>query len=117
MRISITDRLVRNRIPEGSQATFTANFYDDSSDTWVLSAPTTAKYRVDNPETCETITDWTTLTPATSISIALNGSTSVLRDQSKLEEPRRLTVKANDGLATQMMQVRDWWVVNAFGVS
>lgn len=116
MRITITDTLVRNRIPEGTQAQFTANFYDDS-DSWTLTAPTTAKYRVDNPLTGETITDWTTLSAASSISIALNGSQQTLRDGCALEEPRRLTVKANDGLSTQTLQVRDWIVTNQFGVS
>lgn len=116
MRISITDKLIRNRLPEGSQAQFTANFYDDT-DSWTLTAPTTAKYRVDNPQTGETLTDWTSLTPATSISIALNGSTQLLRNQGKCEEPRRLTVRGNDGLTTQTQITRDWWVTNAFGTS
>jgi len=112
MRISITDTLVRNRLLEGSVATFTANFYDDS-DSWTLTAPTSAKYRIDSVDTGEEIVGWTTLTPATSISIT--PAVQSLRDQCLDEEARRLTVRANEGLSTQTQQVHAFTLVNQFG--
>lgn len=112
--ITITAQFPRRRLSEGSQASFSASVY---SDAYVASAPTTAKYRIDCPESGETLTDWTSLTAASSMTISLNGSTQTLRDQGLSEERRRLTVMTDSGLSTQNVKTYDWYVSNAVGIS
>ena len=113
-QITITAQFPRRRLPEGSAASFTAKAFDDS---FTATAPTSASYRVDNPDTCENLIDWTTLSASTSMAISLNGATQLLRNQSCNEERRRLTVKLNDGLSTQTTKSYDWYITNALGVS
>lgn len=112
MKITITTDLVRNRVNESSAATFTASFYNDS---WTATAPTTARYRIDNPTNDTEILAWTTLTPATSNSIAVTGAQNAIVDNGCREERRQLTVQANAGLSTQFQVTRDWWVKNLAG--
>ena len=71
-QITITSLFPRRRLPEGSAASFTANAYTDA---YVASAPSTAKYRVDNPDTCENIIDWTSLTASTSMAAQSRSAT------------------------------------------
>ncbi len=115
MRITITSTFVRNRIPEGSAASFAVKVYDDATDVWSLSVPTSLQYRVDNPATGTQITDWTTVSADDEVTITLNGSAQLLSDQCNPEEPRQITVRANTGLSTQCQQSYRWAVVNAFG--
>lgn len=112
--VTITAQFPRKRIPEGTQASLTARFYDNS---YTLTAPTTAKYRIDNPENCQNLTDWVTLSPASSIAIIVDGTTQRLNDQGETEERRRITVMADAGLTTQTVKSYDWIIVNAFGVA
>ena len=112
LKIKITSDLVRNRVNESSSATFVANFYNDS---WVAVAPTTARYRIDNPDNNSEILGWTNLTPATSNSIVVTGAQNAIVYDVNREERRQITVEANASLSTQYQITRDWWIRNLAG--
>ena len=109
MRITVTDKLVARTVAEGSAVTFTVKFYADSSEPWTLTAPTTIRYRLDNPETGEQIIDWTTVSPASSVSITIAGTANTLvsyRDRAR----RELLIEADAGLSTQYRKTHRFWV-------
>lgn len=112
MKITITSDLVRNRVNESSSATFTARFYTDA---WVANAPTTARYRIDNPDNDTAILGWTSLTPATSNSIVVTGAQNAIVYNCSREERRQLTVECNAGLSTQYQICKDFWIKNLAG--
>lgn len=112
MRITLQAPIARNSIKERSSFTVTAKFYADTTDPWVLTAPTTVKYRVDCLETGYPVRDWTTLTAGTSVSIPIASSDTQIFDNTHRRERKQLTVKADDGLATQYQESMSWQVVN-----
>ena len=117
MRITIQSKLSRGAVQEGSAITLTAKFYDDASDPWTLSAPSTVRYRVDNMDTGSGVVDWTTATPATSVSIAITGAQNALQSQSDNFERYEITVQANAGLSTQYSETFNWKVLNVAGIT
>ncbi len=108
IRITITSKLVGNKVLEGSSFQAIASFYDDSSDVWSAATPTSARYRIDrvngDPNCWETILDWTTLTPATSNTITISGAQNAISDDCVYFELRQVTIQANAGLTTQFQQ-------------
>lgn len=121
MRITATSKLVNSRCNEASAFTLVANFWDDSADTWVAAIPTTAKYRVDrisnNPGCSSEVVGWTTLTPATSISIPITAANNAVQCTYAYQEPRQITVKANDALSTQVEETYRYNIVNLAGTT
>lgn len=119
MRISITSKLVNARVNESSAFTLVASFFDDSVDNWTASTPTSTKYRIDRingrPDCWQEVLGWTSLTPATSNSIAITAAQNAVQDQCRYEEKRQVTIKANDGLSTQYEQTFRYSVVNLAG--
>jgi hypothetical protein len=115
VRLTLTDRLVRDQTPESSAFTVTAKFWDDSTDVWTASTPTTARYRIDDPDTGSEILAWTSLTPATSISIDITATNNAIVDDSCSTERRQITVQANAGLSTQYQGTMDYWIRNLAG--
>jgi hypothetical protein len=109
----VTVKIPRLSVREGSAFTATAYFRDRA--TAASSTPTSAKYRVDCLTTRKQLTDWTALTPAGSIEIAMAGTHSDIQDDSNQYERKQLTVAGDYGLATQVMETATWQVVNAFG--
>jgi hypothetical protein len=112
LKITITTDLVASRVNESSAATFTANFYNDS---WTATAPTSARYRIDDPDNDTEVLAWTDLSPATSNSIAVTGAQNAIVDNCKKQERRQLTVQGDTGLSTQYQITRDWWIKNLAG--
>lgn len=112
MRITLQAPITQNTIKERSAFTVTSKFYSDSADPWTLTAPTTAKYRIDCLSTGYPVRDWTSLTPATSISVPISSSDNQIFDDTKRRERRLLTIKADDGLSTQYQETYDWDVIN-----
>jgi hypothetical protein len=120
VRVTLTDKLVASRTPERSAFTLTASFFDDTADTWTASTPTTADYRIDrvrsgDPSCYDEVRAWTTLTPATSIAIAITATDNVISDDDSREERRQVTVRANAGLATQYQGTKLYSVANVAG--
>lgn len=115
MRVTITDKLVSRTAVDGSAVSFAVKVYDDSTEPWVLTAPTTLQYRVDNPITGEVITEWTTVTPASSATVIVSGADNTVDgwQYTRLQ----LTVRANAGLSTVAVASREWFVRDIAGVS
>jgi hypothetical protein len=99
VEIRLTHQLARNRVPAGSTVPFAASFYNDAG---TLTAPTTARYRVYDTESgCELIA-WTTISPATTASISLPGTSL----ESECDRRVALQCEANTDLATQAQAVK-----------
>ena len=111
MRITLTDRLVARSTPEGAATAFAVKVYDDSTEPWVLTVPTSLRYRIDDPEYNCTILDWTTLTPDDDSTITVTGAQNSITGCSPRQR-RRLTVEANHGLSSVAVANREWFVVN-----
>ena len=117
MRIVIQNKLSRSGVDEGSAFTLTAKFYDDASDPWTLTAPTTIRYRIDNLSSGANILDWTTVSAASSASIVVTGAQNATQDQGLVSELHEMTVQADAGLSTQSAPSFRWKVVNLRGVT
>lgn len=119
MRITLTSKLVSAKVNEGSAFSLTASFFDDGSDVWTPVTPTTAKYRIDRVGSDATCSDevltWTTLTPATSISIPITATNNAVSWTYSAVEPRQVTVKVNDGLSTQSEEAYRYSLINLAG--
>ena len=111
MKVTITGDLVQNRVNERAACIFTARFYNDS---YVALAPTSARYRIDNPDSNTEIVGWQTLTPATSNTITVTGAQNAIVCDSSREERRQLTVEATH-TSTTWNATRDWWIKNLAG--
>jgi hypothetical protein len=114
LKITITGDLVANRVNEGSSATFTAAFFNNS---WTATAPTSARYRIDNPDNDTVVLDWTTLSPATTNSITVTGAQNAIVHNCSRDERRQLIVEGDTGLSTQYRITKDWWIKNLAGVT
>jgi hypothetical protein len=101
---------------EGAAIAFTVNCYTDTSEPWVLVAPTTLRYRVENPETGAEIVGWTTVSPASSATITVTGAQNTLSG-CETEERRALIVEADHGLSSCDVAMRNWWIRNLAGVA
>lgn len=104
-------KIPKPSVKEGNSFTATAYFRSDAT----ASAPSTAKYRVDCLTTQKTLTDWTTLTPAASISISITRTDNAIQDSSNRIERKQLTVAGNPDTSTQTRQSIVWEVENIQG--
>lgn len=74
-----------------------AAFKDENGN---LAAPTTAQWRVYNPEAEEVVVDWQDLVPvAAQVSFVVPGIHHVIVDEHKVRERRSLQVRIDVGLA------------------
>lgn len=117
MKITITaSDLIRGNVNERCALTATANIFDD---TWVAATPTNASYRIDrvndSSDEYEQILDWTSLVVGTSISIPITAAQNAIQCDYSRVEPRQLTVKVDNGLATQTQQTLRYGVKNLAG--
>jgi len=62
--------------------------------------PTTARYRVDDCRTQTELVDWTTLTPSTSMEIAIPGTANEIIGNRNTPEWKIVTVNTDNGLST-----------------
>jgi hypothetical protein len=113
MRITFADRLSRGRVTEGSAFDVVAKFYDDSTEDWTASTPTTVKYRID---TCDgyQVRDWTSVAASSSVTISVTYTDNAMQGSDDIEA-RALTVRANEGLSGQYQAVYSYSVVDLEG--
>ena len=105
-QVSIT--IPRPKVQEGSAFTATAYFRDRA--TAAASTPTNIKYRVDCLTTGTVLADWTTVSPATTATIAVTSTHNAI--QSAGTERKQITVAADYGLATQVTESVTWEVAD-----
>lgn len=100
------------RINEGTAIELSiARRGDDGS----LVTPTTLKYRVDDAGG-DSITAWTSLTPASITTIAIPAATNAILDESKTYEDRIVSIMSDEGLSTQEVYEQTYRVVNLSGL-
>lgn len=113
MADQIALRVPRDTWKEGSAFTATANFRTRS--TAAASTPTTIHYRVDCLTTGQQIADDTSVSAASSASIAITGTHNAILDDANEAEVKQLTVTADQGLSTQHRESITWRVENLYG--
>ena len=101
-------------VQEGSAFAAIAYFRDTAG---AAGASATAKYRVDCLTTGKELTDWTTLTPAVSISIALTATHNAIQSQGNRFERKQLIVASDPDAADQTRDQATWKVENLHNVS
>jgi hypothetical protein len=111
LKVTITGDLPNNRVNERAACIFTASFFTDA---YVAATPTSARYRIDNPDTGVSVLEWTALTPATSNTITVTGAQNAIVCDTSREERRSLTVEATHA-ATTWSSTKDWWIKNLAG--
>lgn len=114
MRITFTDRLSARTTNEGSAISVVAKFWDDATETWTANTPTTVHYRLDNADDTQ-ITDWTSVSAASSVTISLTGTQNAIVSDCLDYETKQLTVQANRGLSTQYQDTFAYKVRNLVG--
>lgn len=99
------------------ETTFTATAYFRTRSTKAASTPTTIHYKVVDIGSRSTITDWTAVsTPAGNNDIVITSAQNEIIDDSNLRETKMLLVKADSGLATQVIETKMWRVTNLEGI-
>ena len=94
---------------EGSSFTATAGFRVGDAAT----APTTAKYRIDCITTNTVLQDWTSLSVAASISIAVTATHQAIQSDGNRVELKQMIVASDPDTATQTRNLVQWKVRNA----
>lgn len=103
-------------IPE--ETTHTVTVYFRTRGTKLASTPTTIHYRVDCLTTRTEITDWTAFTTvASNISLTLTSAQNQILDDSYRTETKQVTIKADDGLSTQVIKPFTYKVRNQQGIN
>ena len=92
----------------------TAKFYDTND---LLFTPASADYRIDCLTSGSAIREWTSLTPATSVTIAVTGDDNRIVDSRHSRETRQLVVRYTDGSGNGQLSQAQYRVDNLHGVA
>jgi hypothetical protein len=103
----------KTRVREGSAFTATVAFRTRA--TAAASTPTSVHYRLDCLTTGEELADWTSVSAASSVSIAVTATHTAIQADSNESEVKQLTVVSNRGLATQCVEAQAFVVENLYG--
>jgi len=101
-------KLGNPNIKEKSSIGVTAYFRNGEA----AEAPATVHYRIDNITTNTIITDWTSVSAASSVSIAVKSSENRIVANGNSRERRQITVAANKGLDTETRDTAEWFIDN-----
>ena len=105
--VQVPDPIVK----EGHSFTATAYFRVDGA----ASAPgTNIKYRLDNLQTGTQVLDWTDVTPAVSVSIAITSAQNAILNNSNRIEKMQLTVAADRGETNATYGKVTWNIENVY---
>lgn len=108
-------RIPKTRVNEKTNFTATVHFRTRASK--AASTPTTIHYRIDDLTTGIEITDWTSVSAASLITIAITPTMNTIQDNDSRIERRQLLVKADSGLSTQAIGQKEWKIVNYYGIT
>ena len=114
MRITFVDSLTRRQINEASAFSVVAKFWDDSTEVWTASTPTSVRYRVDTPGGSQ-ILDWTAASAASSVTINVPYTANAIQNDGAEAEGRVLTVQRDAGLTNQFSATYPYRVNNLVG--
>ena len=96
-------------INESSAITATLEFSDSSG---ALTIPGTLRYRIDCDTTGTALVAWSTLSPASSVDVAIVSATNDIQTDANAYEIKAMTVEADYAAATKFTQVYKWRVKN-----
>lgn len=105
---------INPELSEGDSLPLTLSFADVD---WVGGAPTTVSYRLDCATTGRTVTDWTALTPGTSVSLTVSATENAILDDGNRRERKVLAIKAIDSSGNQHIETYKYWVRNLQGIT
>lgn len=111
----MTDTFIKPPPPhvkERSAITVTAYFRDAAD---AAEAPTTIHYRIDDLSTNVRITDWTSVSAASSASISITAAENKINNHWNEFERRQITVSADKGLDGETRDTATWLVENIGG--
>lgn len=100
-------------IAEKTAAYLTADFVDQDGNAY---APNTVEWRLDDVTNSAEVVDWTSVTPAASVSITIGATDNELVDQDNISELRCIKVRVDLGLASQGLESLYYRVKNLQGV-
>jgi len=96
---------------EKSAVTVGANFRSGGA----AAVPTTVHYRVDNLTTKTNIVDWTSVTPAASVSISITPAQNTITSNCNPWERRQVTFAADKDTATETRDIVEYKLMNIGG--
>ena len=99
-------------VKERNSITVTAYFRDKSN---AADTPATVHYRIDDITTTTKITDWTTVTPGTSVAIVVKSNENRIVNQGDQRERRQITVSSDKGTTTETRDTKEWFIENIGG--
>jgi hypothetical protein len=100
-------------VREGSAFTATASFRNRA--TAAAATPSTVHTRLDCLTTGIELEGFTSVSPASSVSIAVTGTHNAIQNAGNRTEVKQLTVVTNRGLSTQCVEAKTWTVENLLG--
>lgn len=100
-----------HRVPERSRASFRATFVAENDQVFT---PTAVRYRVDSQDGT-VLVDWTSLTPASSITITVAASANRILNDANAAEVKIITIQSDYGTDNQMSEELQYQVVNLVG--
>lgn len=106
-------QLPKLTVKEGSA--FTATAYFRTRATGAAATPTSIKYRVDCLTTGRELTDWTTVSAASNVSIPITATHNAMQSNYCLRETKQLTVSMDFELSTQVRESVQWEVEDLHG--
>jgi len=98
------------------ETNFIAVAYFRTRSTKSASTPTTVHYTVEDLSTKQTITDWTSVSAASSVSLSITPTENAIQDYTNKFERRLLIVMADRGLSTQAVGKVTWIIDNLRGI-
>jgi len=115
MADQIAIRLPKTQVEEEASFVATVSFRDRETD--AASTPTTIDYRIDDITSQKVIVDWTSVTPASSVTITVPSSANEIKQNSSAKERKQLIVQTDRLLSTKSSNSARWWVTNIYGIS
>ena len=93
---------------------FTVKFYDVDN---ALFIPSAVQYRIDCLTTGSEVRDWTTVTPASTVTIAATGDDNQIYNETSTREVRQMVVKYTDVSTNDQHSQIQWRVDNLKGIT
>jgi len=103
---------IGSTVKERNSATITAYFRNSSN---AATVPTTVDYRIDDISTHTPITAWTSVSPASEVSITVKSAENRIIANGDATERRQITVSADRGTTTETRDTTEWFVENIGG--
>lgn len=99
-------------VPERSRKSYRVSFRGDDGEPVI---PSTVRYRVDDEESGTELVAWTTVSPASRVTISIPASANRILDDDNTREVKVLTVQSDASTDDQQSQEERYQVMNLSG--